>query len=202
MPRRPLLSNYGEEERVFMPNKRRHERVSNGSFSKIIKSGDFLIAEDWMFCREDFQNVSQGIRKLLFSHPKYRGYNVAAFIDRIEKKLKVKPRSLFGPTQRITITWAKISPWWTTTSMRRSLFTALLRAGTNYSPNKNNFKEALVSTKYTRQTALAIRHFMVGNTKYTGKVRGWHTQFYDKLVGYSDDGVKELLGKLLVKGLE
>ena len=179
MPRRNPLLNYGEERRFYMPDNQSHMRIATGSFSKIdytLSDGSF-VAKNWMFCREYFQDVSQGIRKLLFSHRKSRGYNVAAFIYRVESKLKVIPRSSFGPTQRSTVTWVKVSHWWTTTSMKRSLFTAFLRAGTNYNPVRDNFDKALLSIDYTKSTSEAVYRFLAGYTRYTGSKRGWYTQF-------------------------
>jgi hypothetical protein len=181
MPRRPPLRNYGELRRMEMPEKQKYARISCGSFSRVervLKDGS-LLAREWMYCREYFQDVSTGARRVLFSHRANMGYNVAAFIDRVETKLKIQPRSQFGPTQRTTITWGRISPWWTTTSMRRSLFTAFLRAGTNYRPMRNppNFEDALLSINYTRQTEEAVLRFMKGYTKYTGNQRGWYNQF-------------------------
>ena len=76
--------------------------------------------------------------------------------------------------------------------MRRSLFTCLLRAGSNYNPSKDNFKECIESDQYLKNTTYALERFLQGNTKYVGRKRGWHKQFNDAVA------TKEDIDKLLV----
>jgi len=61
--------------------------------------------------------------------------------------------------------------------MKRSLFTALLRSGMEYTPTKLNFEEALFSHQYLEKTEYAVRRFLKGYTKYTGRQTGWYKQF-------------------------
>jgi len=157
-----------------------HGKVRPGSFGKIVRrkyepSGT-LFVDRWWYCREYFQNESRGIRRMLYSHRKGLTYNIACFMREVEKRLKVEPKSTFGPTQKDTITWIAAS-WWTTTSMKRSLFTALLRAGANYRYTKDNFEQALFSIGFTKNTRKAVERFMKGHTRYAGKVKGWYNQF-------------------------
>lgn len=179
MPRRrPILSNFGDERRIVMPDRQKYSRVRSGSFSKVSgANAGVWSANEWMFCREYFLDDSQGVRRMLFSHKKDKSYNIAAFFNKFEQKLRVKSRSVFGPTQRSTITWLQVSTFWSTASMKRSLFTALLRCGANYSWVKDNFDEALTSIQYTRQTEVAVRRFLSGYTRYTGNRTGWYSQF-------------------------
>ena len=74
------------------------EKVNEGSFGRV---SDCLCGVwqvySWYPCREIFHEISQGFRRMCFSHSKDNGPNIAAFIDRFEDKLDVKPRSVFGP---------------------------------------------------------------------------------------------------------
>ena len=53
----------------------------------------------------------------------------------------------------------------------------LLRCGQSYSPEQDNFEDALFSVLYTKHTEYAVKRFLDGHTRYTGKRRGWYSQF-------------------------
>lgn len=180
---------------VEMPSASRYQRLNRGAFSKIdyMKADGTLVALEWLYCREYFQDESAGIRRFLFCHRPNRCRRIAAFIHRIESILDLKDRSEMGPTQRNNISWIRVSQWWTSTSMKRSLFTILLRCAQNYESKTDNFEEALFSTNYSKRTEPAIRRFLDGNTRYTGKMKGWYNQF--------KDGTDALAERLLVKPL-
>lgn len=171
--------NYGDVKRIIFPEKQKYRMPTAGSFSRIrcVSGNGEYVAANWMYCREYFQDCSQGIRRMFFVTKRNRGRNIASFIDRVEAKLSLRQRTQFGPTQRNNIIWIKIAPWWTTSSMRRSLFTALLRAGNAYNLTQDNFSDALYSIKYTAETKYAVERFLSGYTTYTGTVRGWFNQF-------------------------
>jgi hypothetical protein len=180
MPRYPALKNYGPHRQVQIPDDQVSKKIRVGSFSKVrgVCLNGALIANEFVYCRENFQTQSRGIRRILFGVPKgKRAYAVAAFMHKIETKLKLKERSCFGPTQRLGIMWIVASPWWTQSGMKRSLFTILLRCGVNYKPLKDNFEQALFSTEYTKKTEYAVRRFLRGHTRYTGRLTGWYKQF-------------------------
>jgi hypothetical protein len=115
---------------------------------------------------------------MCFSHFANKGPEVSAFIEQIEDKLGVVPKSVFGPTKRPAITWLRPSPWWMNSSLKRSLFTAFLRAGNNY--NGRDFEEALWSNSYLSDTRYAVNRFLAGYTKYQGRGNqtGWWNIFY------------------------
>ena len=153
-------------------------RPGPGNFAKTsYSSGPALMAGEWIYCREIWHQRSRNIKFFFFTHVKGRGKGIALFMTKIEQQLNVKPRSAFGPTQRKTIMWCRPSIWWTATSMRRSLFTILMRCATAYIIDKDNFQDTLLSTKHTRETKYAVSRFLQGYTRYTGKVSGWHNQF-------------------------
>ncbi len=170
----------GKVKMVEMPESSKYRRINRGSFSKIeyTKFDGTLVAKEWLFCREYFQDESNGIRRMLFCHTAHKCKNIAAFIHVVEDILDIKERSLIGPTQRYNISWLNVSSWWTKTSMKRSLFTILLRCGVNYKIKEHNFNEALFSIVYTKHTEYAVKRFLEGNTSYTGKKKGWYNQFY------------------------
>lgn len=154
-------------------------KPETGSFSKSkgIENGRHRVGT-WYYCRDLFHAQLYNLNLFFFSHEPTKGHCIAAFIDRIEDMLDVHPRSLFGPTQRKSIMWIEPSRWWTVRSMRRSLYTILLRVGSKYSLNKENFESALFSDPYTIDTKYAINRFLDGYTTYTGKKKGWYNQFF------------------------
>jgi hypothetical protein len=103
----------------------------------------------------------------------------------------VRHQTIFAPTNRNSVTWLKVSPWWSEQAMRRSLLTALLRASQIYIPAHDNFEESLWSCRYLKHTQAAVKRFLSGYTWYTGRVCGWDRQF--RYV------TSEQLKKLLVK---
>lgn len=175
-----MIYRIGKIKNIEMPDSSRHQRLYRGSFSKIeyTKFDGTLVAKEWLYCREYFQDESNGIKRMLFCHTAHRCKNIAAFIYSIEDKLNIEEKTVIGPTQRYNISWIKVSSWWTKTSMKRSLFTILLRCGVNFKLQENNFEEALFSSVYTKHTEYAVRRFLDGNTKYSGKKKGWYNQFY------------------------
>jgi len=130
---------------------------------------------EWGFCRDWFHRHSHGIKLFFYSHDWNRGKNIAKFIFDIEKRLNIKNKTEFGPTEVPRATWVKISTFWSRKSMRRSLFTILLRIGSNY--NGKNFDDVMNSHYYVQDTKYALNRFLSGYTRYTGKTRGWYKQF-------------------------
>lgn len=133
----------------------------------------------WHYCRDVFHPQLYNLDLFFFSHDLNKSFNVASFMTKIESKLDLDIPSEYGPTQRKSIMWIRPSRWWTIRTMRRSLFTILLRCGNNYFPSKKNFKEALFSDPYAAVTKYAINRFLHGYTAYTGQKKGWLDQFYE-----------------------
>lgn len=155
-------------------------KPTNGSFARTNK-----IVEDrhkidhWYLCRDIFHNILFNLKIFFMCHENGKGESIAAFMQKIETKLGVEPRSEFGPTQKKTVMWIRPSKWWISYGMRRSLFTCFLRAGVNYNIDKDNFDECIAKNKYLSKTPYALKKFMAGFTKYTGRKRGWYKQFCD-----------------------
>lgn len=155
-------------------------RPEIGSFCKPKSvDDDRYKTEHWYHCRDLIHAQLYNLNLFFFSHESSKGRCIATFMQKTEEILNVQPRSVFGQTQRKTIMWIKPSRWWTIKAMRRSLFTILLRAGSHYCPNKDNFEESIFSDPYAKNTKYAIERFFAGNTVYTGRRRGWHNQFHE-----------------------
>jgi hypothetical protein len=178
------------ETKIFCDKKtfvRPAHTVQAGSFARIINN----VPTQWVYCRDAFQQqTAQGMVEMLFCHKRGMGENVAMFIFRIEEMLKHKNLTLCGPTNIERFMWIRPAKFWIKQPIRRSLFTALLRAGQKYKPDENNFEEALFSDKYLKTSKPAVRRFLAGYTWYTGEVTGgWDLAFR----GLKEEGIKDLL---------
>ncbi len=137
------------------------------------------LIETWVACRDVFHANSYRIKRFLFHYRKSASNeNIAAFINEVENKLKIKPRTVFYSTHIENVIWVMPSKWWTHLSMRRSLFTILLRSGQRYNRFEKNFNEAIYSEIYLKTTKFAIDRFLKGHTNYRGNIVGWYNQFY------------------------
>jgi hypothetical protein len=153
-------------------------RPEPGSFCKPKgTTGGRYIAGQWYECREIWHYELKDLPLFFYSHISGKTRAVAAFITKVENILDVRPRSHIGPTQRKTICWVEPSSWWTRLAMRRSLFTILLRVAQHYHTEEDNFRDALYSHHYTKNTRYAVERFLNGYTHYTGRKRGWYNQF-------------------------
>jgi hypothetical protein len=152
------------------------------SWGKRKGNGPTRIGE-WITCREEFHNYNRRRLRFYFCH-RFRpliGRNISEFFDKIEDRLKLveKDRSRFGPTDKEDVTWVEMSEWWKCHSMRRSLFTALLRQSIDYNAQaeSNNFDAVLYEGQYTSGTRAALNRFFEGNTYYWGGHCGWVQAF-------------------------
>jgi hypothetical protein len=171
-----------------------HYMPTFGSFAIGQKKGrNYLTIGYWYNCREAFANVFTSKTKyIVFYHRKNAGQRITKFINRIEKQVKVWPRSeITGiknrPGSQISV--MKVSRWWTKNPARKSLLTILLRCGENY--KWNNFEKALKSNLYIRKTKKAVDKFLQGHTRWVGFFAGWFDQFNS----YSDEDSIEKLVK-------
>jgi len=185
---------------IVLPEDAKDFRITAGSFSLIDHIyGRQVYANGFVYCREYFQDEACRVRRFLFSHRSGCGENVAHFIKKVERRLNLIEHSKFYSTNRRTVTMVRPNPWWMDTSMKKSLFTILVRAGSRYEPDLDNFDSALFSIEYSSNTKYAVQRFLLGYTKYTGKVRGWVAQFWEGTGDWYDpkppgpERVRELL---------
>jgi len=167
-------------------------RPSTGSFGKpsVIKDNRYVV-KNWFNCREIWHNQMYNARLFFYVYPVIRNKSLNAFFDKIESFLNIKENSVFGPTQKKHIIYIKPSKWWLRYTMRRSLFTILLRSSSAYDYGLDNFENALYSNYYAERSRKSIQYFLQGNTVYKGKKRGWYKQFGE--TNLSDDDIKKLL---------
>ncbi len=160
---------------VYVPPLSLCIRPRAGSFGVVKESNLVTIRlSNWIYCREYFHEVSRGVKNMCFYGTPGFAEKTCAFIDKIEKKIKIPRKTVIGPTQLLNIIWIKPSSWWTKTSMRRSFFTILLRAGANY---KDDAEDTLYQYHLANNTRYAVKRFLSGYTRYTGRKTGWHRQF-------------------------
>jgi hypothetical protein len=152
---------------------------SVGSFAVCRLSRGKYRASEFVYCREHFHRIRP--TGIILFHTRSRDVNrTVAFLKKVERKLKIKNKSKFYYTQRITVFAMEVSPWWNNYSVRRSFLTVLLRAGRNYKPRNDNFDFVLhEGNKYLKETSVAVERFMAGNTRLKGKFcGGWVAEFY------------------------
>lgn len=161
--------------------------------------GSFAVYGDaikWYKCREQFAPVWQPqTAGIVFSFKEGEKVleSVAAFIQKVERViLELGEESTFYVTNRKYAVYVCPAEFWKSCFIRRSLFTALLRAGQQYKPDLDNFDEALYSIKYLKDTKDAVLRFLFGFTEFnraecvriTGNepqgATGWHAIFANR----------------------
>lgn len=151
------------------------KRPKTGAFSI---EGDPL---DWIGCRDYFfSKFQEDTESFYFSIYPETHERVAAFIHRTEDILEIEAQSAFGRTNRSYVLWVRPSMFWRKCMVRRSLLTILLRAGLNYSPESDNYEDALYSEEYIVETKDAVLRFFFGFTQFVPRAnnfRGWRSCF-------------------------
>jgi hypothetical protein len=159
----------------------------------------------WFHCREEFAksfhaktekmffctvSISKGTAKN-YNDYRLRSRRVARFIHRLEVKLGLKEFTKFYETNQYNIIEIDPSGFWRADTLKRSLFTILVRAGLLYDQKKDNYKDALRSYTYSAQTNKYITRFLDGYTKFVGKEEtGWVNTFV-----YCDKSAEKVLVK-------
>jgi hypothetical protein len=166
-------------------------RNSNGEFASGERPAPAPLAEgtvvvnSWETCRERFlARQNNEVKSYFFKHdlPNGRGRSIAVFFDKIEDKLGILPerRSVFQSTNKKKYCKVTPAPFWDKDEMRRSLFSALLRASVHYRIHNDNFDAALYAVYYTNDTKAAVDRFLKGNYHYWGSPAdgiGWKNVF-------------------------
>lgn len=180
---------YGERKAIHNPDF--GMRQGDGSFSLADDvAGGRIQISGWYHCRDGFHGVNANMQQMAMVHPNGVGVNIAAFIYRIEKIcLKHSKLTVCGPTSQARITWIKPAEFWVRQPARRSLFTALLRAGMKYDPQTDNFEKALFNAQYIKGTKAAVKRFLDGYTWSDNSQSGW----YDRFAHCRGDDLKKML---------
>ena len=132
---------------------------------------DNLNSIEWHHCREKFAAIfTEDLSGFYFSHYYGRSTDTVCFLNKFEKILDLKQQSRFANTNKQTIVWIEPCDFWKSCTLKRSLFTIILRCSVNYILNKDNFDDALFGnykeSAYTKDTKLALMRFMYGFTEY------------------------------------
>lgn len=179
-------------ERKLRVNVRDSWDMGTGHFAQFRsppKRGQQISPRRFYHCRDRFQERFRH-RHILFQHRAGERMGIVRFFNQLEKKLGIakRDRSKFGPTQVSYITWVRVSPFWMGEFMRRSLFTAMLRAARQYK-KKSTFMRAVFSVPYTRSTRDAVKRFLKGYTSYNGMsgCSGWQHAFGQRHGEYTYD---------------
>jgi uncharacterized C2H2 Zn-finger protein len=152
----------------------------------------------WTHCRDIFQDISDYSieeKGMWFCCRPENIENVCVFIDRVEKKINIKNRSVFKRTPYPNVLWIQPSLFWINDYIRRSFFTLCLRCGMQYRRSKDNFDHAMYEHyEISKQTKPAIKRFLSGYTFYTYEdpdkiTHGWKYLFK----GVSGIKLKKLL---------
>lgn len=154
------------------------KKFKEGSFSIVRKNQKDLFSENIYNCREEFQSVFFRRKRIIFTvKNEEQAKNVAKLIHLVEKDLKLKDKTKCGMTDNPNAMWLFIGKFWSIRAVRRTFFTAVLRAGLKYNDNLDLY-ENLFNCDYLKRTKKAVKHFMKGNTKSTTVIRGWYQTFY------------------------
>lgn len=170
----------------------------NASFGVASPQRDALdraVVDYWTACRDVFLPYQPGLKSFYYCHgqEELRGQAIAIFLDRAERRLKIRKedRSIVQPTTRRDIVKIYPSRFWDRYHLRRSFFTILVRAGEIYSPAADNFEDSLCAAKnpnyplqYARETRYAVDRFFSGKTHPRPSTdqnsRGWCRMFDGK----------------------
>lgn len=146
---------------------------------------------DWDPCRETFAKKLTVFEKgFYFSYGYDQEKNVAAFIEKTEEVLKtaalqnIKNSKFFRTNLNFAI-WIEPADFWMECSVKRSLFTLLLRCGLSY--DMINYEKTLFQNQYSTVTKKALQRFFYGFTKFVkqeeifeGIGKGWTSYFANK----------------------
>lgn len=157
---------------------------SPGSFAKLWgrepKDG-IKDLEYWASCRDIFHRENRCCRRFYFFHnlSEGQGRSISIFVDKVDDLIGLGEgdRCRLGPTNKRSTMWIEPSRWWWGQSIRRSLFTALLRQSLTYRVSLDNFEHSLYNGTYTGNTRAALDRFIAGNNYYWGGAVGWMSAF-------------------------
>lgn len=191
-----------EDNNVFQLPKFAYKKIE-GSFGIMTRSNDKVTNVTWEGCRDRFHGSSapEAMMDFLFFHMAGTGKNVILFMKMVEALIKVKPEDCLEihKTTSEQVLYIKMSKWWKY-PLRRSLMTALLRAGQMFTDHTSKgFEKALFAQYYLAQTKPAVGAFLGGRTASKLKKRvsqsfpGWYSHFANK----DETKVKETLTRVL-----
>lgn len=170
------------------------------------RTGRFSLSSDpltWVGCRDHFLNVFRADSPGFFmTIPSGEHEKVPAFVLKTEEIIDINSlgftNSRFALTNRSYVIWIDPSLFWRGCEMRRSFFSALLRAGLEYHPEKNNYEEALYKRDYFRTTKSATIRFLFGHTEFASNRRGRTASSRGWVSAFAREDEKSVRRKLLL----
>jgi hypothetical protein len=117
----------------------------------------------WEHCRENFQESSRNKKLILFRYKTGEGNRIKAFLARFLKDLNLRGSLRFRKTDTRGVLAISLGDFWRT-EVHRSLLTALIRVGRDYTGSTNSYKSILQNGDYLRYTQNALKRFMRGYT--------------------------------------
>lgn len=161
---------------------------------------------DWERCRDRFQTKTDTnpVESFLFYHKDGTGDNVIKFLKTFEAACNcpLDQCVTFKKTTNKNVLFVGLSEWWKY-RVRRSLLTALLRCGQNFTTDTGDgFQQALNSEYYLASTKDAVEKFLAGHTAIKMQKNisfpGWYAFFNGK----SKDQIEKCLVRLKRKRKE
>lgn len=153
--------------------------------------GDIWSHNGFIECREEFHGDFYKTTKMLYNvGVRANIIKVAKLVHQTEEALGLKTRTKVGITSVRNVVWLQVPRWWTYYySLRRSFYTAMLRAALEYNGRKPllwNLKRC----EYLGRTSYATERFINGYTKVVTKgldvtkdeasyEMSWFSTFYD-----------------------
>jgi len=152
---------FGEEVTVKHPC-----NSTNGYFLRLGHQGG------WYRCREQFQafiNTEYSFYMYVELLPAKRHIPLACFILKTEIMLGLKNFTTYNRTNFTNVVKINMSPFWCKNNIRKTLFTALLRApiggyGETYDLDKDNYFECIDACQYLQHSKSSFYRFMAGYT--------------------------------------
>ncbi len=174
-----------------------------GSFGIVTRKEEKITAIQWEGCRDRFQTQSNAaeVMDFLFFHNNGTGDNVVAFMRTLEEVIELpeEDRCEFKKTNNANVLYVKMSGWWKY-KLRRSLLTALLRCGQNYTDKTaKGFEKALYSQYYLAQTKPAVEQFLKGRTGSRLSKNAGNSGWYAHFVNQNEQKVRETLVRVTPK---
>lgn len=180
------------------------------NFENTVPSKDFYSVEEpvnWQKCRETFfDKFTIDTKGFFFSHESHPD-NIYRFILKTEEVLKVSGVQIpsftsMSLTNRDYAIWVEPTHFWKNCEFRRSLFTILLRCGSNFT---GTYEDALLTNTYIKNTYPAVKRFLFGYTEYSNtgnelecafrKAEGHRTGWVNNFSNKTKDEVKLFLRK-------
>lgn len=151
---------------------------AGGGFCSIRKKDSYYQIVDRETCREVFHRYSFRKYTSCFGYLHEGAQNIPDFINRFEKQIGLSNKSKFYKTNYSQFILIEPSKWWKQNSLRKHLFTVLVKIGVKF--NKRNFNGVLYRNRYIKHTKAALLRFINGYTIYKGYFNGWVNSLSDE----------------------